>query len=234
MLSLFSYLALLLAIAFLLVPVTFDLRTAYPSSRPRPRLRLDVAFSFGLFGVSLHLFPPSWRLYLLLLGRPLTFAPVARSRARALPPPPPSREKALPFAPEEERPRPKKRLAGRIEDLADRAKPFTKPILNLLRSAVHAFKLKKMNICACFGLNDPARTGMVFGYLQMLECLRGKRIRLDLTPDFTAPGVRGRIDLAVRLHLGYLLLLVLRFLFQASFRWLVLRLPWFPWRPGYL
>ena len=229
------YLVFLPALALLLVPALFSFRASYPSSPARPRLRLDVAFLSGLFGISLSFFPASWRLCLLLLGRPLTFAPVWSGKKKDLPPPSSAGEKPQPHAPsaaKERDARPESSLWSRFGALSNQARPFAQPMLTFLRSVPGAFQLSKVDVNARFGLSDPARTGMLFGCLQGLDHLSGGRIRLYLSPDFTSPGIRGRIDLVVRIYLGYLLLLVFRLLFQAAFRWLALRLPRSGWRPG--
>ena len=110
---------------------------------------------------------------------------------------------------------------------------FLKPGQQLLRSLPLVFAVKKLYASGSFGLGDPAQTGNAFGFLQALKAFYGRRLRLDLHPDFIRAGFRGTLEVRLHLHLGLLLLLLLRAALQIAGRWLAMRLTWFPWKPGF-
>lgn len=228
----FLYAITFLALCFFLLPVAIVLQVDRPPSTPLFHLRLDTAFFRGLFGISLSYRSSSWRLYPLLLGWPLTFLPLRSGKKadRSAP----SRQ-AKP-APDDSTPSPaeEKVSSPLIKRLTDLSRWFLRPGLDFLGTLPHAIKLKKLHMCGSFGFDDPARTGSVFGFLQSSQFTRGKRLRLDMIPDFTRSGIRGRLDLVMHLHLGYLLLILFRLLLQIACRWLTSRLPWLPWKPGFV
>jgi hypothetical protein len=104
--------------------------------------------------------------------------------------------------------------------LLDSLRWFGRPALALLGSLDHVLALKSLRLRGRFGFADPARTGSLYGYLQASRFLQTRKYQLDLVPDFTRPGLYGRLWLAAHLHLGLLLGLLLRFAFRAGWRWL--------------
>lgn len=82
------------------------------------------------------------------------------------------------------------------------------------------------------GFEDPARTGCAAACLQGLTVISSKRIEIDFSPDFECPGLRGRLYLDFRLHLGYLLGLALILAIKAALGRLVARAPGFLAAPG--
>jgi hypothetical protein len=93
-------------------------------------------------------------------------------------------------------------------------------------------KSYKLRVNGCFGFENPATTGSIYGYLNGLKVLNNKKLQLDLKPDFQAPGLNGHLALYLRFHLGYLTFLALAFAVRVGFRWLSIRLSTWKFRPA--
>lgn len=232
----FLYAITFLTLCFFLLPVAIVLRVDRHPSVPLFHLRLDTALFRGLFGISLSYRSSSWRLYPLLLGWPLTFLPLRSGKKKASPSTPAAPSPRTEPPPDDSTPSPAEEKASPplVKRLTDLSRRFLGPGLDLLGALPLVIRLKKLHLCGSFGFDDPARTGSLFGFLQSSQLSRGKRLRLDITPDFTRSGIRGRLDLVMHLRLGYLLLLLCRFLLQVVYRWLTSHLPWLPWKPRFV
>lgn len=81
-----------------------------------------------------------------------------------------------------------------------RTRDFPLQIARLLRDLVRSVNVERIGLKAGFGLGSPAKTGRVFGQLQVaLAWTRATdRVHVDLDPDFEAQGITGQADLAVR------------------------------------
>ena len=223
MLYALAYVAFALIIACFSLPVVIGLKLErLPGA---PDLRLDGALFGGVFGISLSFsFGGSRRLSLLLLGyRPISVD--LRTKAKPAPP----RSTPPPVPP----PKPETPSSPLGERLSTMGRWFLKPGLQLLRSLPLVLTVKKLHARGSFGLSDPAQTGSSFGFLQALKTFYGRRLRIDLHPDFVRAGFRGTLEARLHLHLGLLLLLLLRTALQVAGRWLAMRLTWFPWKPGF-
>lgn len=217
MLKVFICAAALLVFGFLVLP--WAIRLHLDRTGTALYLRLDGAVSCGLIGLGLSRQKAERRLHFLFLGHSLFSLSLSSGRRRSSRPPPSS-------APTVEN-----------ESFASRT-PFALvrrlwgPGLDLLAALPRIVTLKKVHVRGRFGLDDPARTGAAFGFLRSLDFAFGRRLRIDLLPDFTRPGFQGQLDLTMYLHLGLLLLLVLRFALQVAGRWLAARVNWRFWKPG--
>ena len=60
---------------------------------------------------------------------------------------------------------------------------LTGPLLQLFKELVYAFRLKYIDLDITFGLNDPAQTGILTGFLHALGSSQMGNVRW--TPDFT-------------------------------------------------
>jgi len=223
-LYIFLYTLFFLVLAFFMLPLAIDLGVDRRLAPPSLRLRLDGAFLRGLAGISLRYQDASWSLFPLVLGQPLRFLPLRSGKGVQLRPTPPA-------GPEE---REEKPAGPRRERWLDWVRWFLSPGLELLGNLPGAIGLKKLRVCGRFGCGDPAVTGSIFGYLQSLKPVENKRLHLDVIPDFARPGLQGSLHLKVHLHLGYLLLLALRFALWVGWRWAGTRLSRLPWKPGFI
>ena len=217
MLKLFFCAGVLLVFGFLALPLA--IRLHLDRTDTVLYLRLDVAAFCGLLGPGLSRQKAKRRLHLLFLGRSLFSLSTSSGRKKTGHSPPP------PTPPEQKEPSVSRARFALIRWLWG-------PGLDLLTALPRILALKKIHVRGRFGLENPARTGSIFGYLQSLDFAFGRRLRIDLLPDFTRPGFQGRLDLVVHLHLGLLLLLVLRFALRVAGRWLAARVHWRFWKPG--
>lgn len=215
MLKLFFCAAVLLVFGFLSLPLAIRLHLDRRDTTLY--LRLDIAAFCGLIGLGLSKKKAQLALHLVLLGRSLfsISLPSGREKSRRSPSP----------APTEKEPSASRDPFALIRWLWG-------PGMDLLAALPRILALKRVHVRGRFGLGDPARTGSVFGYLQSLGFALGRRLRIDLQPDFTRSGFQGQLDLVVHLHLGLFLLLVLRFALRVAGRWLVARLHGRIWKPG--
>lgn len=74
----------------------------------------------------------------------------------------------------------------------------TKPLLRLFKDFIRAFKVKYLDIDVTFGLNDPAYTGIITGFLHAISLSRtghNIRWRADFTKRIFDWNVEGKIVL---------------------------------------
>lgn len=76
---------------------------------------------------------------------------------------------------------------------------------------------------ATFGFEDPALTGLTYGFMAAIG-LSGQHPGLKLTPDFLEPGFEGFLSVRGRLTVGTMLFILGRFLLSRPVRRL-----WWPW-----
>ena len=194
------YIILGLGVVLFVLPCTIRLTLENAAFRSPPRLCLDGLLGWRLLGLRLQPAAPGWRLGLLAAGWPLPFLGIALGTTSS-----PARPKA-----DKKLPAKAKKASAKSSRLAS-FRLFYPPGLYLLRHLKGIFALRRCHISGCFGLSDPARTGQLCGWLQALRAHTGRRLRIHLDPDFTQTGLRGRLDLVVHLHLGYLLAHLLLF-----------------------
>ncbi|MCD4767873.1 MAG: DUF2953 domain-containing protein [Methanosarcinales archaeon] len=70
--------------------------------------------------------------------------------------------------------------------------PLIRPLMQLIRDLLSIFKLRHFELDTVYGLEDPAYTGMLTGYMHALP---GK-YNISFTPDFTQPVLDWDLDLA--------------------------------------
>ncbi len=70
--------------------------------------------------------------------------------------------------------------------------PLIRPLMRLIRDLLSIFKFRHFKLDTIYGLEDPAYTGMLTGYLHALPC----QYNISFTPDFTQPILDWDLDLA--------------------------------------
>jgi len=70
--------------------------------------------------------------------------------------------------------------------------PLIRPLMRLVRDLPSIFKFRHFKLDTVYGLEDPAYTGMLTGYLHALPC----QYNISFTPDFTQPVLDWDLDLA--------------------------------------
>ncbi len=70
--------------------------------------------------------------------------------------------------------------------------PLIRPLMRLIRDLLSIFKFRHFKLDTVYGLEDPAYTGMLTGYLHALPC----QYNISFTPDFTQPVLDWDLDLA--------------------------------------
>lgn len=70
--------------------------------------------------------------------------------------------------------------------------PLIRPLMRLIRDLLSIFKFRHFELDTVYGLEDPAYTGMLTGYLHALS---GK-YNISFRPDFTQPVLDWDLDLA--------------------------------------
>lgn len=211
-----------LVLAGLLLPVLIGLRAERQTPGAPVDLQVNWGFFAGLAGVQTRLHRESgWFLHPLILGWGMPF-PRLRLGARR-----DAGEEEPPAAPAPQEAPTRTGTEGalkRVVALPRLAAQFARPGGRLLAGLGRSIRFRRLRLDGSFGLTDPASTGQLFGCLQGLQALRCGRLRLDLRPDFTVPGVRGRLRLAVHFYLGHALLLLA--LFAARLGWHLLAAKW--------
>lgn len=70
--------------------------------------------------------------------------------------------------------------------------PLIGPLMRLIRDLLSIFKFRHFELDTVYGLEDPAYTGMLTGYLHALS----GQYNISFTPDFTQPVLDWDLDLA--------------------------------------
>ncbi len=70
--------------------------------------------------------------------------------------------------------------------------PLIRPLMRLIRDLLSMFKFTHFELDTVYGLDDPASTGMLTGYLHALT----GQYNISFTPDFTQPVLYWDLDLA--------------------------------------
>lgn len=85
--------------------------------------------------------------------------------------------------------------------------------MKLLRSTIRAIRLRQVRCFGWFGFDDPATTGIVFGWLQGIQgLLPSKGIVIALSPDFERRRFDGAVSLVITLHIFRIGVSMIRFL----------------------
>ena len=221
-----------LFLLFFFLPSTIALRVEQPL-KPAPfKLQLDWVFFIGLAGFRLHFQPPALYLYPLFFNwspRPvrLQLRGLKKAASKA-----PRHSEDGGHAPAKSAPKKKSTEISLPKRLSKAAHLFVEPGLGFLRHLGATIKLYRLRLKGQFGFEDPAKTGRIYGYFNSFKALNNKNFCFNLTPDFEFPGIRGKIDVKLRLHLGYLVFMVLVFAGRVSFRWLAMHLSFSKLKPS--
>lgn len=70
--------------------------------------------------------------------------------------------------------------------------PLIRPLMRLIRDLLSIFRFRHFELDTVYGLEDPATTGMLTGYLHALP----GQYNISFTPDFTQPVLDWDLDLA--------------------------------------
>ncbi|NKB68816.1 MAG: hypothetical protein GKR89_17255 [Candidatus Latescibacteria bacterium] len=208
------YILLGLGFVLFVLPCSIRLSLESASFSPHPRLYLDGLLGWRLVGLRLQPATSGWRLGLLAAGWPLpllNFSLPASSRSHDKPTAKPAATK-----------HPSQLSFSAVLELG---RQLAAPTLYFLRYSKGALTLHRLYLTGWFGLSNPARTGHFHGWLQALQSLTGKRLRIRLNPDFTQTGLQGRLYLIIHLHLGYLLAHLLLFTLRVGFGRIAQRRP---------
>ena len=226
----FPYLVLGVVLLFFLVPSAIGLRIERRRHQVSPDLRIDMAFFGGLAGICIGMEAAEWSLYPLLGPWRLRLLRlrlgVGRWSAKGKCPSPDGHRPSW----QGRASRGASKTPGRR--LFDRARLYFPLGMELLKQLRRTLILRKFQMEGALGFDDPAKTGFAAACFQGLTIVNRKRIEIDFSPDFERPGLRGRVYLAFRLHLGYLLVLALVPAIKAAAGRLVARAPGFLAAPG--
>ena len=211
-------------VLFLLLPVQIVLRASRPSAGDATNLTVRSGFLAGLGGLQLRVEASRQYLSPCFGGHSIGFLtfPIGSRKADRQPAsePPPANDVSMDAEKTEEKPC----VTPLIQKLRWGVYTLAKPGWSYLCSLRRIVGGLKLDLRARIGLSDPAQTGRLYGYASTLDALLGRRIRLRIAPNFTAPEVSGILDLRFRLHLGLLLGLTVLVAGRIVVRWL---LHWF-------
>ena len=86
---------------------------------------------------------------------------------------------------------------------------FRSPVLLLLKRLLKTVWLRRFQIDGCLGVGSPDATGKMMGIVHAAQGTLGKRVRLNLRPDFFTAGFKGGAHLEIWFWLGFLIVAVL-------------------------
>ena len=213
-----------LGIGALCLPIVLALQFQRDGLPAAWQLLVQLAFFRGGLGIGLELGPQRRSLVPVLLGKTLPFPSLALdTQSKQKKKKNEQAEKTTTLKTETKDPSAKSDLFGLLRLLF-------RPGLSLLASLPRTIGLKSLRIKGRLGFADPAQTGSINGYLQIVKSFKNKLININISPDFTRPGAFGQLDIVAHFHLGLLFLLLGRFGLQVGYRYLAARL--FGWKPG--
>lgn len=80
------------------------------------------------------------------------------------------------------------------------ARRMIRALPGLVRGELRRIHVDRLSVDADFGLDDPAETGRLYGWVTpLIYGIRSPRIALGLRPDFTGPRLSGRAEAAMHL-----------------------------------
>ncbi len=92
-----------------------------------------------------------------------------------------------------------------------------RPLLwRFLKRLKRIFRFRYVDVDVVYGAGDPALTGRLFGYVEAIRHLLGKRASLVLTPDFTQSRLEGAGALEVSFYLSRFLWAVLALVVRSG------------------
>ena len=87
------------------------------------------------------------------------------------------------------------RLRARWTRLRGTAGRMQRPLWRLCRRLIRSVSLRKLEGQMAFGLDDPADTGRAYGLMLAVIALLGRRVSLQIQPEFLGPVVSGNVRL---------------------------------------
>jgi len=88
---------------------------------------------------------------------------------------------------------------SRYLDYAGDARPI---LWRFLKRFLQIFGFRRVNLDVELGVGDPALIGRLFGYVEAVKPMLGKRVRISLTPDFVHQrfAVEGAFEISIYLY----------------------------------
>ena len=86
---------------------------------------------------------------------------------------------------------------------------FRSPVLRLLRRLLKTVWLRRFQIDGSAGVGTPDGTGKMMGIVYAAQGTLGKRVGLNIQPDFMALGFKGNVHVEIWFWLGFLMVAVL-------------------------
>jgi hypothetical protein len=83
-----------------------------------------------------------------------------------------------------------------------------KPVLKLLRRLLKTVWFRKFNVDGSAVVGSPEATGRMMGVVYAANGALGKRVRLDVQPDFMASELKGNVTFEIWFCLGYAIIAV--------------------------
>ena len=231
LISYLLYLCVALLVAVLSLPLVIALQ-ARQGRESELDLLIDVALLGGLVGIRISRPTHSWLLQLTFARCGLPWPTVVKripsgaavATATDAAEAKPDGVETVDTTPAESEP-----VLVKVRKLRSRvlaaAHLFARPTVELIKSISGAFSIRRLSLDGRAGFDDPALTGQLYGAVGTLSRALPRRVRIDVTPDFVDSTVSGRAALVVHLHLGYILLLCLRFCASVAKRWLWSKIP---------
>ena len=235
MLLIFAYCIAGLVLAFFLLPTRIGLTVQSQGEGQGLNAVFSWGFFAGILGLCLRIQAGKRYLSPLFAGCPLTFFSLHLGSETKT-----KKRKSADKKEEAKGENSKQKTAEKtpstplLQRLAFFADLLLRPAVHFLQRLKRPFGLYKLHVEGEFGLADPCETGKFCGYLYGLSGVKNKYLDVDIKPNFTTPGMRGQLQLAIRFHLGYLLFLILALGLEIGMRWLLLRLVRPSWRPGFI
>jgi hypothetical protein len=83
-----------------------------------------------------------------------------------------------------------------------------KPALKLLKRLTRTVWFRKLNVEGSAGAGSPESTGRMMGVVYAANGSLGKRVRLDVRPEFMVSGFKGNVNFEIWFWLGYVFIAV--------------------------
>jgi hypothetical protein len=94
-------------------------------------------------------------------------------------------------------------------------RPAIGKVMVFLKRVYHSFVLKRLKWKCDFGFENPADTGMVYGWAQAIKAvLPNHRVRLNFRPDFLNPGFESDAQFSTKVYLFKILWAFIPFLWS--------------------
>lgn len=104
--------------------------------------------------------------------------------------------------------------------------------MRFLRALRKAFRLRRVTCDLVFGTGDPATTGQISGIVYAVRPLLGRRMRIDISPNFLVRTFEAKGALAISVSLARITLAVARLAVTVGgmLGWQYVKRRWAGWR----